>query len=116
MTAITPVSPVSETRPTHGLRTLPGETVSPPLETQGIAAGGATSVEEMLLKLQEKAFYTEAALRVQVGDMGRQPLARVDITDLALMIISGKAMSDALAARAADQPPISATPASAYRG
>jgi hypothetical protein len=86
---------------------------NPPLETQGVAGGGATDVEEMLLKLQEKSFYTEIALRIQIGDMGKQPLARVEITDLALMIISGRSMTEAMAAVKADRQPIS-TMISAY--
>jgi len=97
-------------RPAAGARTLPGEVSKPPLETQGIAGGGATDLDEMLVKLQQQSFYTQAALRVQTGDMPAQPLSRVDITDLALMIISGRSMSEALAAVAADRPPISAGP------
>lgn len=115
MNAIASIFASYHTRPASGARLLPGEVEKPPLETQGVAGGGATDVEEMLLRLQQKSFYTKVALRVQVGDMSKQPLSRVQITDLALMIASGKAMTDALAAVHADRPPISTTLPSGYR-
>lgn len=113
LNAIASIGSNCSTRPVSGARSLPGEVKKPPLETQGVAGGGTTDVEEMLLKLQEKSFYTEIALRIQVGDMGKQPLARVQITDLALMIISGRSMTEAMAAVKADRQPIS-TMISAY--
>ncbi|GAB4359111.1 MAG: hypothetical protein Kow0026_20440 [Oricola sp.] len=110
MNAIASLSTTCSARPVPDTRTLAGAVSSPSLEAQGIAGGGASDVEEMLLKLQQKSFYTEVALRVQVGDMPKQPLARVDVTDLALMIISGRSMAEALAAVAADRPPVTAGP------
>lgn len=115
MNAIAAIFASSGARLAPAARLLPGETPRPPLEAQGIAGGGASDVEEMLLDLHEKSFYARAALRVQTGDMGRQPLARVEITDLALMIVSGRAMQHALAARAADRAPVSTTLPPAYR-
>jgi hypothetical protein len=113
MNAIASIYSSYNSRPGSGARTLPGEVSKPPLETQGIAGGGASDVEEMMLELHKQSFYTEIALRIQVGDMGKQPLARVQITDLALMIITGRSMTEAMAAVKADRQPIS-TMISAY--
>ena len=64
----------------------------------------------MYLALEDEAVRTKVALRVQTDGAGRQPLSRVDVTDLALMIVTGGAMSRALAAAVAGQPPVSTLP------
>lgn len=88
-----------------------GYGVRPGTGVQLAPAAGETGIEEMFLALEDEAIRTKVALRVQTEGAGRQPLSRVDVTDLALMIVTGGAMSRALAAAAAGQPPISTLPA-----
>jgi fructose-specific phosphotransferase system component IIB len=82
----------------------------PDTGAQLAAAAGDTGIAEMFLALEDEALRTGVALRVQTEGAGRQPLSRVDVTDLALMIVTGGAMSRALAAAAAGQPPVSTLP------
>ena len=65
-------------------------------------------IEEMLLGLEQDAINYKIALRVQEVGSPSQPLAQIDVTDLALMIVSGNAMSrayDALTAAPSSPPP-----------
>ncbi|WP_193178702.1 hypothetical protein [Oricola nitratireducens] len=87
-----------------------GYGMRPGAGAQSIAAAGETGIEEMFLALEDEALRTKVALRVQTEGAGRQPLSRVDVTDLALMIVTGGAMSRAFAAAAAGQPPVSTLP------
>jgi hypothetical protein len=87
-----------------------GYGVRPGTGVQLAPAAGETGIEEMFLALEDEAVRTKVALRVQTDGAGRQPLSRVDVTDLALMIVTGGAMSRALDAAAAGQPPVSTLP------
>jgi hypothetical protein len=61
-----------------------------------LSAAEGPGIEQMLLKLEEDSFHYKIALRVRSEGAASQPLARIDVTDLALMIITGGAMSRAL--------------------
>lgn len=63
--------------------------------TAGVSDAEAR-VEELLLALEDDALSHRIALRVQEVGASSQPLARIDVTDLALMIVSGNAMSRVL--------------------
>ncbi|TCD14916.1 hypothetical protein [Oricola cellulosilytica] len=75
----------------------------PARKTAGVTDAEAR-VEEMLLRLEDDALSHRIALRVQEVGASSQPLARIDVTDLALMIVSGNAMSRARDAVAAGSP------------
>ncbi|MFZ2099510.1 MAG: hypothetical protein WAU86_02995 [Oricola sp.] len=62
----------------------------------GVAGAEDVGVEAMLLDLEQHAIRYKVALRVQEVGMPSQPLSRIDVTDLALMIVSGSFLSRAL--------------------
>jgi hypothetical protein len=65
---------------------------SPAFAASAAKPAAETDLEDLLFKLEEDALRIKVALRVQEIGMPSQPLSRIDVTDLALMIVSGTHM------------------------